>query len=414
MKGSMADDGDDKDDETEFHRTIRKSNGGVKDPLTMAIAVLADGEGDEVSHENCFQMCDKKALRDIWDKFETGTKLNGTGPGAVSQPSSKGQEIAGCLMIRVAVPAHGKRSVSFALGWDMPIVRFNSGTGYYRRYTKFFGRDGNEVEKIVSDALEKEDKWEEKIEKWQSTILSDKNLPSWYKQALFNELYYLAEGGSVWTDGEVGNEDTDTTPLSASVNAAQPPPKEERAAAFPQSASVPNFPPVPERDHSFGDEDSARRQMMTASTDIPVNPQLLPFGGDINPALSLNYSKQINEALCRGEKEPTVDVDRYAEIVEEDAEETNEDAYESLGKFGYLESMEYLMVNTYDVHFYASWALIQLWPLLDLTIQRDFAHSTLYDDYSIVWKTLHRFFFFFFFLRFFLLQEFLKSLFFLF
>ena len=48
------------------------------------------------------------------------------------------------------------------------------------------------------------------------------------------------------------------------------------------------------------------------------------------------------------------------------------------------------MVNTYDVHFYASWALIQLWPLLDLTIQRDFAKSTLHDDYDIVWKTLHR------------------------
>ena len=54
------------------------------------------------------------------------------------------------------------------------------------------------------------------------------------------------------------------------------------------------------------------------------------------------------------------------------------------------------MVNTYDVHFYASWALVQLWPLLDLTIQRDFAHSTLNDDYDIIWKTLHRFFLFLF------------------
>ena len=389
MKGSV-DDGDDKDEENECQKTIRKSNGGVKDPLTMAIAVLADEEGDEVSHENCFMMSDKKALRDIWEKFETGTKLSGKGPGAVSHPSSKGQEIAGCLMIRVAVPANGKRSVTFALGWDMPIVRFNSGTGYYRRYTKFFGRHGDEVEKIVAEALEKEDEWEEKIEQWQSTILSDKNLPSWYKQALFNELYYLAEGGSVWTDGEVGSEDneapgnvlTTSTPLSPKMGSATPPPV---------SASAPNFPPVPERDHSMDDE-SARKQRMTVSVDTPVNPQLLPFGGDINPALSLNFSKQVNEALCRGE-DPKVDVDRYAEIVEEDAEETNEDAYESLGRFGYLESMEYLMVNTYDVHFYASWALIQLWPLLDLTIQRDFAHSTLYDDYSTVWKTLHRFFF---------------------
>ena len=30
------------------------------------------------------------------------------------------------------------------------------------------------------------------------------------------------------------------------------------------------------------------------------------------------------------------------------------------------------MVNTYDVHFYASFALIQLWPNLELSIQYDF------------------------------------------
>ena len=33
---------------------------------------------------------------------------------------------------------------------------------------------------------------------------------------------------------------------------------------------------------------------------------------------------------------------------------------------------EYRMMNTYDVHFYASFALIQLWPELELSIQYDF------------------------------------------
>ncbi len=58
------------------------------------------------------------------------------------------------------------------------------------------------------------------------------------------------------------------------------------------------------------------------------------------------------------------------------------------GRFGYLEGYssvffvvlylwiilghEYRMVNTYDVHFYASFALIQLWPELELSIQYDF------------------------------------------
>ncbi|PIO67387.1 hypothetical protein TELCIR_10866 [Teladorsagia circumcincta] len=42
------------------------------------------------------------------------------------------------------------------------------------------------------------------------------------------------------------------------------------------------------------------------------------------------------------------------------------------GRFGYMESWEYLMINTYDVHFYASWALLKNWPMLELSLQLDF------------------------------------------
>lgn len=129
-------------------------------------------------------------------------------------------------------------------------------------------------------------------------------------------------------------------------------------------------------------------QRMTVSMDAPVSSNLQPTGGSLNPPLVSNFTKQVNEQLCNGASRPKVDLTRYSEITG-DVEEGKEDAYETMGQFGYLESMEYLMVNTYDVHFYASWALIQLWPLLDLTIQRDFARSTLYDEYDIIWRTLH-------------------------
>lgn len=33
------------------------------------------------------------------------------------------------------------------------------------------------------------------------------------------------------------------------------------------------------------------------------------------------------------------------------------------------------MVNTYDVHFYASFALIRLWPELELSIQYDYGKT---------------------------------------
>mgnify|MGYP003386742170 FL=1 len=52
----------------------------------------------------------------------------------------------------------------------------------------------------------------------------------------------------------------------------------------------------------------------------------------------------------------------------------------SVGRFLYLEGHEYLMYNTYDVHFYAGFALLMLWPQLELSLQRDFANSVALED----------------------------------
>ena len=54
-----------------------------------------------------------------------------------------------------------------------------------------------------------------------------------------------------------------------------------------------------------------------------------------------------------------------------------------VGQFLYLEGHEYLMYNTYDVHFYASFALIMLWPELELSLQRDFAHAVHQEDNTV-------------------------------
>ncbi len=50
------------------------------------------------------------------------------------------------------------------------------------------------------------------------------------------------------------------------------------------------------------------------------------------------------------------------------------------GRFCYLESHEYRMFNTYDVHFYASHALADLFPGLELSLQADFAEFTASED----------------------------------
>ncbi len=45
------------------------------------------------------------------------------------------------------------------------------------------------------------------------------------------------------------------------------------------------------------------------------------------------------------------------------------------GRFAYLEGHEYRMYNTYDVHFNASFALLKLWPKLQLSLQYEFADT---------------------------------------
>jgi non-lysosomal glucosylceramidase len=53
---------------------------------------------------------------------------------------------------------------------------------------------------------------------------------------------------------------------------------------------------------------------------------------------------------------------------------------ENIGQFLYLEGKEYQMFNTYDVHFYSSFALSYLFPKLELSIQRDFAMAVKMHD----------------------------------
>lgn len=56
-------------------------------------------------------------------------------------------------------------------------------------------------------------------------------------------------------------------------------------------------------------------------------------------------------------------------------EKTENKVIQEYGRFAYLEGHEYRMYNTYDVHFYASFALLQLWPKLQLSLQYDFAET---------------------------------------
>uniref|UniRef100_A0A672RRE4 Non-lysosomal glucosylceramidase n=1 Tax=Sinocyclocheilus grahami TaxID=75366 RepID=A0A672RRE4_SINGR len=146
------------------------------------------------------------------------------------------------------------------------------------RYTHYYGTKGDAAPSLSHYALTHYSKWEESIDEWQRPILQDGSLPAWYKSALFNELYFVVDGGTVWVE-------------------------------------------LPE--------------------DADISGGLRPEDGGL-PA--------------------------QPEVVKD------------YGRFAYLEGQEYRMYNTYDVHFYASFALIMLWPKLALSVQYDIAGSVVQHD----------------------------------
>uniref|UniRef100_A0A671NVX0 Non-lysosomal glucosylceramidase n=1 Tax=Sinocyclocheilus anshuiensis TaxID=1608454 RepID=A0A671NVX0_9TELE len=243
-------------------------------PYTLCIAAR-EKSGQEISHQTAFSP--KGTCSTLWSDLMTDGRLDS--PKDSSPPTHKGEEVAAALAVSCSVPANNHNSVEFSLAWDMPKITFGSRERIYvRRYTRYYGTKGDAAPSLSHYALTHYSKWEESIDEWQRPILQDGSLPAWYKSALFNELYFVVDGGTVWVE-------------------------------------------LPE--------------------DADISGGLRPEDGGL-PA--------------------------------------QPDVVKEYGRFAYLEGQEYRMYNTYDVHFYASFALIMLWPKLALSVQYDIAGSVVQHD----------------------------------
>ncbi|OCR02365.1 bile acid beta-glucosidase [Oscillatoriales cyanobacterium USR001] len=114
-------------------------------------------------------------------------------------PAAAGEQLACAIAVRFTIRPGKTRKIPFVLAWDFPVTEFSPGVWYYRRYTDFFGRNGKNVWSIIRTALKHSDTWRENIEAWQAPILSRSDLPDSIKMAMFNELYTLTDGGTLWS-----------------------------------------------------------------------------------------------------------------------------------------------------------------------------------------------------------------------
>jgi non-lysosomal glucosylceramidase len=133
---------------------------------------------------------------EIWDSFHKyGSLSNSTD----ETPAVEGEQIGTAIAVRFTLQPGETLQIPFVVTWDFPVTEFAAGINYYRRYTDFFSRSGLNAWAIASTALTEYQKWLSQIESWQEPILNRSDLPDWFKMALFNELYDLTCGGTLWS-----------------------------------------------------------------------------------------------------------------------------------------------------------------------------------------------------------------------
>ena len=133
--------------------------------------------------------------REIWNTFATSGCLDNK---EVSRPSER-KRIGSAIALKLTLAPGETQQIPFALSWDLPVTEFAQGKQAYRRYTDFFGRTGRNAWNIATSAITHYTQWQQQIQNWQQPILSRSDLPNWFKMALFNELYDLASGGTLWS-----------------------------------------------------------------------------------------------------------------------------------------------------------------------------------------------------------------------
>ncbi|PYU08503.1 MAG: glucosylceramidase [Acidobacteria bacterium] len=170
---------------------VRMGNAMVEGDGQWAIATI-DSPRTQVSYFTTFASWD--GGRSVWEPFAARGKL----PNSDFAWASSGEPLAGAIAVTFTLEPGEKLSVPMALSWDLPIIEYGHGRRWLRAYTDFFGASGTNAWKIAREALLHGEEWSATIDAWQKPIVEDQSKPLWYRGMLFNELYVLADSGTMW------------------------------------------------------------------------------------------------------------------------------------------------------------------------------------------------------------------------
>jgi non-lysosomal glucosylceramidase len=184
----------------------RNQIGPLSEPWDGQLAIAAlETDGVEVSYQESFDPGGDGTA--VWEPFAKDGRLSSTG----NRWTSSGEPLAAAIAVRFTLNPGEKRVVPMVISWDLPIVKFGAGRKWLRRYTDFYGANGQNAWAIARDGLLNAAAWSDQIDSWQAKYINDESKPLWYRGMLFNELYTVADTGSFW--GRLAGSDPKKPPV---------------------------------------------------------------------------------------------------------------------------------------------------------------------------------------------------------
>ena len=166
---------------------------------------IAEGEGQwciatveqsGVSIQRCSRWNPAGDGSELWNSFSDDGSIPNSNN---DRHSGSDDPLSAALAVRCQLAPGESIEIPVVISWDLPVTAFATGSKALRRYTDFFGTDGNQAAAIAAEALRDWKQWRDQIEAWQQPVLQRSELPEPLRMALFNELYDLCSGGSLWS-----------------------------------------------------------------------------------------------------------------------------------------------------------------------------------------------------------------------
>jgi len=198
------------------HRNTWVEQPGLKGVLLDGerVTPLAEGQGqwciataDHLEVQRCSRWDPSGSGAELWEPFARDGSIpdsNNDRRSGDSDPASAALAVKCCLEPGASI------EIPLVISWDLPVTAFATGSRAQRRYSDFFGGEasgdsGTSAAAIAAEALRDWRDWRAQIEAWQKPVLERSDLPEPLRMALFNELYDLASGGSLWTAAAAGD-----------------------------------------------------------------------------------------------------------------------------------------------------------------------------------------------------------------